>query len=64
MPQIKIDEDTQPEDVKDEAEGFYNAYIKNSDGKAWDGRQCPAWEDLTSAVRSHWCAVALHARGE
>ena len=41
------------------AEMFYNAYIANSDGLAWDGRACPTWEGLNDAVRSHWCAVVI-----
>lgn len=43
------------------AQVLYEAYIANSDGLAWDGRQCPEWGNLNDAVRSHWCAVVLCA---
>lgn len=45
------------------ARELYEAYIANSDGKAWDGRPCPTWDGLNDAVRSHWCAVVVAARG-
>lgn len=45
---------------------FYEAYIANSGGKAWDGRPCPTWEELARTetgqrVMSHWCAVVYRA---
>lgn len=45
------------------ARALYEGYIANSGGLAWDGRPCPTWDGLNDAVRSHWCAVVLIARG-
>lgn len=45
----------------DLARRLYAAYTENSDNLNYRGEQCPTWDDLTPAVRSHWCAVALCA---
>lgn len=50
-----------PETLR-EAQHLYLAYVANSNGLAWDGRPCPAWKDLGTAVQSHWCAAALKAK--
>ena len=54
-----ITEDVCTDKVRELARQLYEAYIENSGGKAWDGRPCPAWDDLGTNVRSHWCAAAL-----
>jgi len=43
------------------AERLYVAYTTNSGNRNYQGLPCPAWSDLPSDVRSHWCAVALYA---
>jgi hypothetical protein len=58
----KVDWRTCADDVVAAARRFYEAYLANSDGLAWNGLPCPTWEQLNDAVRSHWCAVALQAR--
>ncbi len=57
----KVDELTCTRVVRARARQFYEAYIANSDGLNYRGDQCPPWDDLTPAVRSHWCAVAVVA---
>lgn len=61
MPRIKIDESTQPQEVRAEGRRLYEVYIANSDGLNFQGQPCPEWDALPSAIRSHWCAVALAA---
>ncbi len=55
----KIFEADQTPHTRTLAQAFYLAYTANSDNKSWDGRDCPTWDALTPAVRSHWCAVAV-----
>lgn len=55
---MKIDETTCADDIRGVARLFYERYCLNSDNLNFRGEQCPAWPDLTPAVRSHWCAVA------
>ncbi len=43
------------------AQDFYAVYCASSDGKNYQGLPCPAWADLTPAVRGHWYTVALRA---
>lgn len=57
----KVDEATASPDDRDIAERLYAAYTANSDNLNYQGLACPAWADLTPAVRSHWCAVAIAA---
>lgn len=40
----------------------YNAYCKSVGGKTWDGRDIPAWADLTDTIRNAWIASALKVR--
>lgn len=47
--------------VRSVARSMYEAYLANSDGLNYEGKPCPKWEELTPAVRSHWCAAALEA---
>jgi hypothetical protein len=47
--------------VRDTAKLLYEAYIANSEGLNYQGLPCPQWDDLTPAVRSHWCASAIAA---
>lgn len=59
----KIDwKDCDPKTVA-AARALYEAYIANCGGLSWDGKPCPTWDGLNDAVRSHWCAVAIHAAG-
>lgn len=58
----KVIESDQPTKVLEIAQAFYAAYTANSDNLNYEGKQCPPWEQLTTAVRSHWCAVAIEAR--
>lgn len=58
----KVIESDQPPSVIADARELYAAYTANSDNLNYEGKQCPAWEQLTPAVRSHWCAVVLEAR--
>jgi hypothetical protein len=57
----KVDWRTCATETLGHAREFYAAYLANSDGLAWNGAPCPTWDALNDAVRSHWCAVALHA---
>lgn len=41
------------------AHDLYATYCASSDGKNYQGLPCPAWGDLTQAVRGHWYTVAL-----
>lgn len=43
------------------ARGLYEAYIANSGGLNYQGLPCPTWENLTPAIRGHWCATACEA---
>lgn len=61
VPALAVDANFVHADVLEMAETLYRAYIKNSDGKAWDGRPCPEWDGLGRPVRSHWCAAATAA---
>lgn len=45
--------------VRSTARRFYEAYTFNSGNLNFQGNQCPAWSDLPTTVRSHWCAVAI-----
>ena len=47
--------------VIDIAVVMYEAYTANSDGLNYQGLPCPEWNDLTEAVRNHWCAAAIAA---
>lgn len=42
---------------------LYANYGASSDGKAWDGRPMPTWDQLGPAVQSHWTVAALAAAG-
>lgn len=43
------------------AKKMYMAYCENSGNKNFRGEECPKWEDLTTEVRSHWCAACVAA---
>lgn len=43
------------------AQRLYAAYTENSGNLNYRGEQCPAWDDLGDAVRSHWCATAARS---
>lgn len=43
------------------AKKMYMAYCENSGNKNFRGEECPTWEDLTTEVRSHWCAACVAA---
>lgn len=47
--------------VRAGARSLYERYIGNSGGLNYEGKPCPPWPELTSAVRSHWCATFLEA---
>jgi hypothetical protein len=54
---IKYDSLSQvPELLGKEAFETYNA---DAGGKTWDGKDIPAWENLTPEVRQHWISAAL-----
>lgn len=42
----------------DLAETGYKAYTADSDNKNYQGKECPAWDDLPQAIRDHWFAAA------
>lgn len=46
------------------AKRLYAAYTENAHNLNYQGLPCPAWDDLTDSVRSHWCAVASRASTE
>lgn len=61
----KIDHRTCAADIVTDARQLYEAYIRNCDGLAWDGRPCPTWDDLLekgTSVPSHWCAAVIESR--
>lgn len=37
----------------------YQAYALFTDGKTWDGRDMPAWYDLTETIQCAWQAAAM-----
>lgn len=39
---------------------LYTAYGNSAGMKAWDGKPMPTWDQLNSAVRTHWTITALH----
>lgn len=41
------------------ARDLYAVYCASSDGKNYQGLPCPAWDELTEAVRGHWYTVVL-----
>jgi len=43
------------------ARDLYATYCASSGGKNYQGLPCPAWNDLTEAVRGHWFTVARRA---
>lgn len=50
------------EDLEDLERELYEAYVADAGGLTWDGKPCPAWENLPEAVRTHWGAAAAAAR--
>ena len=36
----------------------YDAYARHTGGKTYDGRDMPAWRDLTDLIREAWEAAA------
>lgn len=44
------------------AERAYEAYAKSTEGKTFDGRDMPTWDDLTQPVRNAWQAAAEQVR--
>lgn len=36
----------------------YNAYWDSAQGRTFDGRTMPRWDELGDAVRSHWIRAA------
>lgn len=36
----------------------YEAYFAHTGGKTFDGRDMPAWRDLTEPIRDAWRAAA------
>lgn len=58
---VKVDAECCSNATLDLARQLYAAYTANSDNLNYRGDQCPTWDGLTPAVRSHWCAVALCA---
>lgn len=55
----KVNEQSVDPEIREVARRAYKAYVANADNKSWDGRECPSWEKLTPAVRSHWCAAMI-----
>lgn len=49
------------EETKLAAKTLYERYCANADWLNYRGERCPMWESLTTAVQSHWCAVAEFA---
>lgn len=47
--------------VRATAREAYDAYVRNAGGLNYEGKPCPKWEDLTPAVRGHWCAAVIAA---
>jgi hypothetical protein len=39
----------------------YAAYAKHTDGKTYDGRDMPKWEDLGERIQGAWRAAASAA---
>lgn len=57
----KVDETKCDDKTHDYARALYESYVANSGWLNYEGKPCPPWELLSTAVRSHWCAVALFA---
>jgi hypothetical protein len=55
----KIDEVACAPELIDLARKRYESYNANSGWLNYQGNRCPAWPDLTSAVRSHWCRTVV-----
>lgn len=61
---IVVEEDKCTESVRVAARAMYESYVTNARGKNYEGKPCPKWEDLTAAIRGHWCAAAITASCE
>jgi hypothetical protein len=48
-------------DIFGYGETAYNAYARVTGGKTFDGRDMPAWEDLSSTIKAAWQAAASAA---
>ncbi len=59
-----IDENLCSAEAKDRGRRFYERYARNCGNKNYLGHEMPSWPALTTAVRSHWCAVAVEAQKE
>lgn len=44
------------------AKRAYAAYAHTTEGKTFDGRDMPTWENLTQPVRNAWAAAAEQVR--
>lgn len=49
--------------MRQDPKRLYANYGASSDGKAWDGRSMPTWDQLGPAVQAHWTVAALAAAG-
>lgn len=49
--------------MRQDPKRLYANYGASSDGKAWDGRPMPTWDQLGPAVQAHWTVAALAAAG-
>lgn len=58
---VVVTEDNCTELVRVTAREAYDAYVTNAGGKNYEGKPCPKWEDLTPAIRGHWCAAVIAA---
>lgn len=43
------------------ARRMYTAYCENAGNKNFQGNECPAWDQLPTEIRSHWCAATIAA---
>lgn len=44
------------------AEIAYNAYGENRNWKTFDGRDMPAWNDISDVIQIAWIAAAIAVR--
>lgn len=58
MPNKVTERDSDPKLV-DLARRMFKVYAANSENRTHDNKVIPSWEQLTPAVRGHWCAAAI-----
>lgn len=51
-----------PKKLMELARAMYEAYVADAGGLNYQGLPCPTWEDLPTAIITHWIAAARVAK--